>query len=273
MRNKIILVIAIMIAICGIAIISNDSHEKKSKIKYEKIDTSNYGNTVADILVAAGSYKWEIPARTLKRPDRRYTVPEIDETEISIVAGEKNLYNNTTALRMRALPSLYADIVGVLYLNNDVHVLGTVEKDDYWVQIETANGDIAYVAQEYLGESKIVVQKKKKQQQKKNYTYKSDGKTLNPRNGVVYGPSGKETYYNLNMNKIVNKMKARGIEGEYWVRDDGVKMLGDYVMVAANLQVHPRGSIVETSLGTGMVCDTGSFASSSPNQLDIATSW
>ena len=50
-------------------------------------------------------------------------------------------------------------------------------------------------------------------------------------------------------------------------------MLGSYVMVAANLSVHPRGSLVPTSLGTGIVCDTGGFAASNPNQLDIATSW
>ena len=48
---------------------------------------------------------------------------------------------------------------------------------------------------------------------------------------------------------------------------------GDYVMVAANLTTHPRGSIVETSLGTGIVCDTGSFAKEHPNRLDIATNW
>ena len=44
-------------------------------------------------------------------------------------------------------------------------------------------------------------------------------------------------------------------------------------MVAANLNVHPRGSIVETSLGLGIVCDTGGFASGNATQLDIAVSW
>ena len=44
-------------------------------------------------------------------------------------------------------------------------------------------------------------------------------------------------------------------------------------MCAANLNVHPRGSLVETSMGTAIVCDTGGFAYSNSTQLDIATTW
>lgn len=105
---------------------------------------------------------------------------------------------------------------------------------------------------------------------------KSTG-VLTKSKGVNYNANGnKETYYNLNMSGVVNIMRNSGFSEEeypYWVRDDGVKMLGDYVMVAASFSVHPRGSIVETSLGTGIVCDTGSFANSNPNQLDIAVDW
>ena len=99
------------------------------------------------------------------------------------------------------------------------------------------------------------------------------GPVLNRSNGTVQGPSGKETYYNLNMNGVVNIMRGMGNNDEYWVREDGCKMLGDYIMCAANLSVHPRGSLVESSLGTCIVCDTGGFAYSNPNQLDIAVNW
>jgi 3D (Asp-Asp-Asp) domain-containing protein len=68
-------------------------------------------------------------------------------------------------------------------------------------------------------------------------------------------------------------MHNRGYNYEYWVRSDGVKMLGNYVMVAADLNIRPRGSLVETSLGTGIVCDTGTFIYSNHYQLDIATTW
>lgn len=99
-----------------------------------------------------------------------------------------------------------------------------------------------------------------------------DGK-LTASKGVNYGPSGKETYYNLNMNGVVDIMQNMGYNEQYWVREDGVKMYGEYVMVAADLNTHPRGSLVESSLGTAIVVDTGGFAASNPNQLDIATSW
>ena len=102
---------------------------------------------------------------------------------------------------------------------------------------------------------------------------KWDGPVLNTFNGTVQGPSGKETYYNLDMSGIIDIMRSMGNEDEYWVREDGCKMLGDYIMCAANLEVHPRGSLVESSLGTCIVCDTGGFAAGNPNQLDIAVTW
>jgi hypothetical protein len=99
------------------------------------------------------------------------------------------------------------------------------------------------------------------------------GPVLSKRRGTIMGPSGKETYYNLNMSGVVRIMRRMGNTDEYWVRSDGVKMLGDYVMVAANLKLRPRGSLVETSLGTAIVCDTGGFAKRNPTQIDIAVTW
>ena len=99
------------------------------------------------------------------------------------------------------------------------------------------------------------------------------GEVLNAYIGVVQGPSGKETYYNLHMGGVINLMKSLGYDYEYWVREDGVKMYGDYIMCAAHLGIRPKGTILETSLGTAMVCDTGSFAESNPYQIDIAVDW
>ena len=50
-------------------------------------------------------------------------------------------------------------------------------------------------------------------------------------------------------------------------------MLGSYVMVAANYEIRPKGTIIQSSLGYAIVCDTGGFARSNPTQLDIAVSW
>ena len=102
------------------------------------------------------------------------------------------------------------------------------------------------------------------------------GPVLTAQAGTIQGPSGKETYYNLPMQGVVRIMRNMGFsesEYSYCVRDDGVKMFGSYVMCACNLSVHPRGSVVETSLGTGICVDTGGFAKHNPTQIDIATSW
>lgn len=103
--------------------------------------------------------------------------------------------------------------------------------------------------------------------------YVFNGPKLTKSKGVNQGPSGRETYYNLPMNGVINTMRRMGNNDKYWVRDDGVKMLGKYVMIAANLNIRPRGSLVPTSLGMGIVCDTGGFTSKNPTQIDIATSW
>jgi 3D (Asp-Asp-Asp) domain-containing protein len=44
-------------------------------------------------------------------------------------------------------------------------------------------------------------------------------------------------------------------------------------MIAADLSIRPRGSLVPTSLGMGIVCDTGTFIYTNPTQIDIAVAW
>lgn len=95
--------------------------------------------------------------------------------------------------------------------------------------------------------------------------------------GVFAGPSGKETYYNLPMGKVISNMRNLGYDVEtypFYVREDGAKMLGEFVIIAADYDIRPIGTVVETSLGYGLVCDTGGFASGKvTTQLDIATDW
>lgn len=110
------------------------------------------------------------------------------------------------------------------------------------------------------------------------YKVKWTGEILTAEKGVNYGPTGKETYYNLPMDDVIQTMRNLGfdeIEYKYWIRPDGVKMLGDYVMVAANWDYFPLGTIVECSLGTAIVCDTGGFIWMDEGDywLDIAVVW
>ena len=80
---------------------------------------------------------------------------------------------------------------------------------------------------------------------------------LNPEDGINYYYGVLETYYDLPMDGLVQMLYDMGYEGTYWVREDGVKMWDEYVIVAADFDYEPRGTITETSLGTGIVLDTG----------------
>lgn len=101
------------------------------------------------------------------------------------------------------------------------------------------------------------------------YAYPA-GDVLNPVDGINYFYGTLETYYNLPMEGVVDWMHSLGYNYEYWIRDDGVKMFGPYVMVAADYDWMPKGSILETSLGLAMVCDTGEGGW---YWTDIATDW
>ena len=61
-----------------------------------------------------------------------------------------------------------------------------------------------------------------------------------------------------------------GIPCDYWEREDGCKMFGPWIIVAAHPSV-TRYTFVETSLGTGIVLDR--HCVNDPNLYDIATTW
>lgn len=87
---------------------------------------------------------------------------------------------------------------------------------------------------------------------------------------ITYG-NHIETWYNLPMSKVVQNAREAGIPCDYWVRDDGVKMFGQWVIVAA----HPsktRYTTVQTSLGEGIILDYHTTLNNT-ELYDIATSW
>jgi uncharacterized protein YabE (DUF348 family) len=85
--------------------------------------------------------------------------------------------------------------------------------------------------------------------------------------GIVH----RETYYDLNMAVV---MQSCGQGGRYTVRPDGAKVDAQgYIIVAANYSNYPKCTLVETSLGTGKVYDTGGFALRHPFGFDLATDW
>lgn len=157
-----------------------------------------------------------------------------------------------------------------------VHLVKAVTTNDCHEVIQTKASTV--VKEKTEADKKAEEAAKKKEEEKKLAVVETSysGSKLTRSRGSIQGPSGKETYYNLNMSGVVSIMRRMGFsesEYPYNVRTDGVKCLGPYVMVAAHLGNRPRGSKVQTSLGTGIVCDTGGFASSNPTQIDIATAW
>ena len=79
-----------------------------------------------------------------------------------------------------------------------------------------------------------------------------------------------ETWYDLPMTKVVQQAQQVGIPCEYWVRDDGVKMFGPWVIVAAHSS-KIRYSRIQTSLGEGIILDTHEMPET--ELYDIATDW
>lgn len=121
-----------------------------------------------------------------------------------------------------------------------------------------------------------------------NGPFSGQSGTLTKRDGTNDGPSGKETFYNLDLANCVHTLdlhcKGKGNlsnTAHYFVRKDGVECYGDedpkkgaaYVLVASNNSLRPKGTIVMTSLGPGIVADACAAAKTNPKQLDIAVTW
>ncbi len=196
-------------------------------------------------------------------------VSRLTTSPTNIFNEEDRIMYTTADAEVKQSPNGQSTTIATYANEDEVHLVGS-NGYQYW-QVEK-DGAIGYVDAGVLTDVKPV--------HETPATFSAvipsstwDGTPLNPSAGVIIGPSGKESYYNLNMSGCVGYMKAAGIDYEYWVREDGVKMYGDYVMIAADFAIRPRGSLVETSLGTGIVVDTGTFIYSNPTQIDIAVAW
>ena len=94
-------------------------------------------------------------------------------------------------------------------------------------------------------------------------SYSSSGGRLTPSGGVFNGPSGKETYYS----QRVLPGGGLNIPGRHVAGDGTVRDANGYIVIASD--VLSKGSITQTSLGTGKVYDTGVGHAG----VDIYTDW
>lgn len=182
-------------------------------------------------------------------------IPEENPIVINEVNYEKYV---VSVINVRIEPNVDCEVLGKYVPGDKITVTGQIEGNDF-VRINY-KGQEAFVHSEYLSDEPPVT--------------KWQGPTINRWCGTVHGPSGKETYYNLPMEGCIRLARAKGIGGNYWVRADGCKMLGNYIMVATDTRRWPEGTILETSLGTAMVIDhCGSASRYSGRWIDIAVNW
>lgn len=243
------------------------------------------------IFEAKGVQNYAIEAVSTVEGDN--TLAVVDEKDTNEVLFGCPLIDDTyhvianSGLYVREAPSVESKSIVCLPYGSNITVKGISEDVD-WAVVEY-NGTDAFVAKKYIEEgaapqvssasSQVVYSTSTAAPAVTNSTPTTasnyNGSQLTAYAGVNYGPSGKETYYNLPMDGVVSMMGQYGYSAaDYAVREDGVKTLGGYVMVAADLNQHPRGSLVETSLGTGIVADTGGFTTNGSGvSLDIATAW
>ena len=183
------------------------------------------------------------------------------EAQVNISKKEQKYsigYTNTV-VNLRESNSTDSKKLDTLNINTKVRYIKT---DTKWYKVKYKNQE-GYIRSDLLSKNKtkVVVSKPHKEH-------------LTRRNGVFYFQGRRESYYNLPMSRVVSNMNRMGFRGSYSVRYDGVKLFNGYVMVAGDLSAYPRGSLIETSLGTGIICDTGTFVHTyGANALDIATNW
>lgn len=199
------------------------------------------------------------------------TVADSVEQTTTTVAITTVMYETTTeettTMPVETSTVLENDLTEEILEEENIEVIDEEVIEEVIQQVVVENEEVA------LQETAVAMDENVSVEPEQTCEYTWNGPVLTRRAGVVQGPSGKETFYNKNMNKVIEYMKSLGHDYTYWVRDDGVKMYGEYVMCAANLTIRPKGTLVPTSLGMGIVCDTGGFASSNKYQLDIAVNW
>lgn len=95
------------------------------------------------------------------------------------------------------------------------------------------------------------------------YVYPSGSGKLNPTVGVVYFNGHRETYYS----QRVLPGYGLKIPGRHVASDGTIRDANGYLCLASS--DHPKGTVVQTSLGTGVVYDSGCASGT----IDIYTDW
>ena len=240
----------------------------------------------------------QVPSATMKEGGKRDTVYVLDEENEYVEISDQGetgwvlketlsdslaeifddvsetMFVNNDNVSVYTQPDPQSRVMTVLNQNDPVTLTGTSTQDLYRINVNNQTG---YINRNALSDHALTFSDLLAVIKAQPVTYSWTGAILNPSSGSVAGPSGKETYYNLDMSGVISGMRSLGFDAvnyPYWVRSDGAKMLGPYVMVAADLSAHPKGSIIDISLGQAIVADTGGFVNNgSGTKVDVAVTW
>ena len=189
-------------------------------------------------------------------------VEQIEPVEVAIeetiteqpVETYTTMYTKT-GLNIRLEPSMTSEILDTVGVNTELQTVDDSENDG-WIKIKL-DDRYYYVASEYLSKEKVVIKPKV------TYQQKSGSGILTKSKGVNYFNGHKETWYS----QRVLPGGGLNIPGRH-VNEQGLVCDGDgYICVASS--DYPKGTIVETSLGTGKVYDCGCAS----GIIDIYTDW
>ena len=205
--------------------------------------------------------------------------PQIEE----LIITEEKLETYTTmyaivGLNIREQPNKESNIIDVANINTELTTVDN-SNENGWTKIKM-NDNYYYVASKYLSNTKVEIKPKVTENTKKNTNTnnKNNTNTKNKNNtstnnkntgvltkskGVNYFNGHRETWYSQ---KVLPgkglKIPGRHVDSRGLVCDcDG------YICVASS--DYPKGTIVETSLGTGKVYDSGCASGT----IDIYTNW
>lgn len=242
----IIIILVIVLAIAGCNLSATQPTENKNEIVENVIEIVQQENINTKIPIENQIEEQVEYAINIPIPVTKYT---------------------TTGVNLREKPSLDSKIIRVLPINTEINI---IESESEWLEVKE-NENTYYIYAKYVSNEKTKIEPSKITSRsgdsvRKNTTTAKGKISSNPltkSKGVVYFNGHKETWYSQ---KVLPggglKIPGRHVDGRGLVCDgDG------YICVASS--DYKKGTIVETSLGTGKVYDSGCASGT----IDIYTNW
>lgn len=242
----IIIILVIVLAIVGCNLPATQPTENKNEIVENVIETVQQENIDTNVTIENQIEEQVEYAINIPTPVTKYT---------------------TTGVNLREKPSLDSKIIRVLPINTEINI---IESESEWLEVKE-NENTYYIYAKYISNEKTKIESPKVTSRSGDSVRKNTNTTkgkvssnpLTKSKGVVYFNGHKETWYSQ---KVLPggglKIPGRHVDSRGLVCDgDG------YICVASS--DYKKGTIVETSLGTGKVYDSGC----AKNTIDIYVDW